>query len=118
MCFLLSFIRDALLIFDTDLSSNLRALRRFRTACERAKRTLLSAGQTSIETDSLFRGIGRVRQGTIASLSGLHLADSNGRAPFFKTSSKSCGPRLAWCAYLLLSRFSFLVVSDSPHPQI
>ncbi|KAJ7916116.1 70 kDa heat shock protein 1 [Mycena leptocephala] len=40
-----------------DLSSNLHALRRLRTACERAKRTLSSAAQTSIEIDSLFEGI-------------------------------------------------------------
>ncbi|KAJ7932094.1 heat shock protein 70 family [Mycena leptocephala] len=40
-----------------DLSSNLRALRRLRNACERAKRTLSSAAQTSIEIDSLFEGI-------------------------------------------------------------
>jgi heat shock protein 1/8 len=40
-----------------DLSSNLRALRRLRTACERAKRTLSSATQTSIEIDSLFEGV-------------------------------------------------------------
>ncbi|OAX85038.1 hsp72-like protein [Emergomyces africanus] len=41
----------------TDLSSNARALRRLRTACERAKRTLSSAAQTSIEIDSLYEGI-------------------------------------------------------------
>ena len=40
-----------------DLSSNARALRRLRTACERAKRTLSSAAQTSIEIDSLFDGV-------------------------------------------------------------
>ncbi|KAJ6550451.1 heat shock cognate 70 [Mycena vulgaris] len=40
-----------------DLSSNHRAMRRLRTACERAKRTLSSAAQTSIEIDSLFEGI-------------------------------------------------------------
>jgi L1 cell adhesion molecule like protein len=40
-----------------DLSSNPRALRRLRTACERAKRTLSSAASTSIEIDSLFEGI-------------------------------------------------------------
>src|SRR5271154_4512404 len=40
-----------------DLSSNARALRRLRTACERAKRTLSSATQTSIEIDSLFEGV-------------------------------------------------------------
>ncbi|KAF9340263.1 70-kilodalton heat shock protein, partial [Mortierella sp. AD094] len=37
-----------------DLSSNPRALRRLRTACERAKRSLSSSAQTSIEIDSLF----------------------------------------------------------------
>ncbi|KAF8522226.1 hsp71-like protein [Hysterangium stoloniferum] len=40
-----------------DLSTNARALRRLRTACERAKRTLSSAAQTSIEIDSLYEGI-------------------------------------------------------------
>jgi heat shock 70kDa protein 1/2/6/8 len=40
-----------------DLSSNARSLRRLRTACERAKRTLSSATQTTIEIDSLFEGI-------------------------------------------------------------
>ncbi|KAH9950614.1 heat shock protein 70 family [Amylocystis lapponica] len=40
-----------------DPSSNPRALRRLRTACEHAKRTLSSATQTPIEIDSLFEGI-------------------------------------------------------------
>lgn len=40
-----------------DLTSNKRALRRLRTACERAKRTLSSSTQASIEIDSLFEGI-------------------------------------------------------------
>ncbi|KAL8709835.1 MAG: hypothetical protein Q9220_005451 [cf. Caloplaca sp. 1 TL-2023] len=40
-----------------DFSSNARALRRLRTACERAKRTLSSSAQTSIEIDSLYEGI-------------------------------------------------------------
>jgi len=40
-----------------DLTSNARALRRLRTACERAKRTLSSAAQTTIEIDSLFEGV-------------------------------------------------------------
>ncbi|KAH8600288.1 heat shock protein 70 family [Bisporella sp. PMI_857] len=39
------------------LATNARALRRLRTACERAKRTLSSSAQTSIEIDSLFEGI-------------------------------------------------------------
>ncbi|KAJ3113270.1 70-kilodalton heat shock protein [Physocladia obscura] len=40
-----------------DLSANPRAMRRLRTACERAKRTLSSAAQTTIEIDSLFDGV-------------------------------------------------------------
>ncbi|KAG5519016.1 hypothetical protein PMAC_002547 [Pneumocystis sp. 'macacae'] len=40
-----------------DISGNARSLRRLRTACERAKRTLSSSTQTSIEIDSLFEGI-------------------------------------------------------------
>ncbi|KAJ7752961.1 Hsp70 protein-domain-containing protein [Mycena metata] len=40
-----------------DLSSDPRAMRRLRTACERAKRTLSTAPQTTIEIDSLFDGI-------------------------------------------------------------
>jgi L1 cell adhesion molecule like protein len=43
--------------FKKDLTGNPRALRRLRTACERAKRTLSSATQTSIEIDSLFEGV-------------------------------------------------------------
>ncbi|KAI3705141.1 hypothetical protein L1987_75374 [Smallanthus sonchifolius] len=39
-----------------DISGNPRALRRLRTACERAKRTLSSTAQTTIEIDSLFEG--------------------------------------------------------------
>ncbi|OIR58382.1 MAG: heat shock protein 70 [Amphiamblys sp. WSBS2006] len=40
-----------------DLTGSPRALRRLRTACERAKRTLSSSTQASIEIDSLFEGI-------------------------------------------------------------
>jgi len=40
-----------------DIYSNPRALRRLRTACERAKRTLSSSAQTAIEIDSLFEGV-------------------------------------------------------------
>eukprot|EP00004_Rigifila_ramosa_P003758 TRINITY_DN13_c0_g1_i3.p1 TRINITY_DN13_c0_g1~~TRINITY_DN13_c0_g1_i3.p1 ORF type:complete len:698 (-),score=205.71 TRINITY_DN13_c0_g1_i3:38-2050(-) len=40
-----------------DLAGNPRALRRLRTACERAKRTLSSSTQTTVEIDSLFEGI-------------------------------------------------------------
>mmetsp|Transcript_18137 Transcript_18137/g.45692 ORF Transcript_18137/g.45692 Transcript_18137/m.45692 type:complete len:666 (-) Transcript_18137:667-2664(-) len=43
--------------YKKDLRTSARALRRLRTACERSKRTLSSAAQTSIELDSLFEGI-------------------------------------------------------------
>jgi len=39
------------------MATNKRALRRLRTACERAKRTLSSSAQASIEIDSIFEGI-------------------------------------------------------------
>lgn len=40
-----------------DIQGNKRALRRLRTACERAKRTLSASAQANIEIDSLFEGI-------------------------------------------------------------
>ncbi|XP_052135713.1 heat shock cognate 70 kDa protein-like [Oryza glaberrima] len=40
-----------------DIESNQKALRRLRTACERAKRMLSSMAQTTIEVDSLHQGI-------------------------------------------------------------
>ncbi|KAH7983409.1 hypothetical protein HPB52_011686 [Rhipicephalus sanguineus] len=40
-----------------DLKTNARAIRRLRTACERAKRTLSSSSEASIEIDALFEGI-------------------------------------------------------------
>ena len=40
-----------------DLRSSPRALRRLRTACERAKRTLSSSSEASIEIDALFEGV-------------------------------------------------------------
>ncbi|TGO84577.1 hypothetical protein BPOR_0489g00040 [Botrytis porri] len=39
-----------------DLSNDPRALRRLRTACERAKRTLSNGASTNVEIDSLFDG--------------------------------------------------------------
>merc|ERR1712106_1024677 len=43
--------------YKKDPQDNKRALRRLRTACERAKRTLSSSTQASIEIDSLYEGI-------------------------------------------------------------
>merc|ERR1712100_500137 len=42
--------------YKKDMSSNPRAMRRLRTACERAKRNLSSSANASIEVDSLFEG--------------------------------------------------------------
>jgi heat shock protein 1/8 len=42
--------------YHKDLSGNQRAVRRLRTACERAKRTLSSSAQATLEIDSLFEG--------------------------------------------------------------
>lgn len=43
--------------YKRDLSGNVRALRRLRTACERAKRTLSSSTEASIEIDALHEGV-------------------------------------------------------------
>jgi heat shock protein 1/8 len=51
------FVQEFKRKFKKDISSNARAVRRLRTACERAKRTLSASAQTSIEIDSLFEGI-------------------------------------------------------------
>ncbi|EIM22932.1 putative heat shock protein sks2 [Wallemia mellicola CBS 633.66] len=40
-----------------DITDDARAMRRLRSACERAKRTLSSVTQTTVEVDSLFNGI-------------------------------------------------------------
>ena len=42
--------------FKVDLSGNKRSIRRLKTACERAKRTLSSSNTASIELESLFEG--------------------------------------------------------------
>ncbi|KAJ1518362.1 hypothetical protein HMI55_006246 [Coelomomyces lativittatus] len=46
-----------------DITSDKRALRRLRTACERAKRTLSTLTKATVEIDSLYQGIDY--QGTI-----------------------------------------------------
>ena len=43
--------------FKKDMKDNQRALRRLRTACERAKRTLSSTTQAHIEIEALFDGV-------------------------------------------------------------
>jgi len=40
-----------------NITGNKRALRRLRTACEKAKRTLSASAQASVDIDSLFEGI-------------------------------------------------------------
>merc|ERR1711920_651929 len=51
------FIKEFLRKHKKDISQNKRALRRLRTACERAKRTLSASAQANIEIDSLFEGV-------------------------------------------------------------
>ena len=51
------FVQEFKRKFKKDISGNPRALRRLRTACERAKRTLSSATQASLEIDSLYEGV-------------------------------------------------------------
>ncbi|XP_062904103.1 heat shock cognate 71 kDa protein-like [Mobula hypostoma] len=51
------FIEEFKRKYKKDISQNKRAVRRLRTACERAKRTLSSSTQASIEIDSLFEGV-------------------------------------------------------------
>jgi L1 cell adhesion molecule like protein len=51
------FIDEFKRIHKKDITGNKRALRRLRTACESAKRTLSSASVANIEIDSLFEGI-------------------------------------------------------------
>ncbi|XP_045625695.1 heat shock cognate 70 kDa protein [Procambarus clarkii] len=51
------FIQEFKRKYKKDPTENKRALRRLRTACERAKRTLSSSTQASVEIDSLFEGI-------------------------------------------------------------
>jgi len=50
------FVQEFKRKFHKDISNNQRALRRLRTACERAKRTLSSSTQAHIEIDSLYEG--------------------------------------------------------------
>merc|ERR1712038_334284 len=50
------FVQEFKRKYKKDITDNKRALRRLRTACERAKRTLSSTAQTSIEIDSLYDG--------------------------------------------------------------
>jgi len=43
--------------YKKDMSKNKRALRRLRTACERAKRTLSTSATANVEIDALFEGV-------------------------------------------------------------
>ncbi|XP_048515920.1 heat shock 70 kDa protein cognate 4-like isoform X2 [Athalia rosae] len=51
------FVQEFKRKYKKDLSSSKKATRRLRTACERAKRTLSSSTQASLEIDSLFEGV-------------------------------------------------------------
>ncbi|BFZ04282.1 hypothetical protein BsWGS_07321 [Bradybaena similaris] len=51
------FVQEFKRKYNKDLNTNPRAIRRLRTACERAKRTLSSSTEASVEIDSLYEGI-------------------------------------------------------------
>jgi len=51
------FVREFKRKHKKDLTSSDRSLRRLRSACERAKRTLSSSTKANIEIDSLFEGV-------------------------------------------------------------
>jgi heat shock protein 1/8 len=51
------FVQEFKRKYKKDITPNKRAVRRLRTACERAKRTLSSSTQASIEIDSLYEGV-------------------------------------------------------------
>eukprot|EP01134_Creolimax_fragrantissima_P005615 CFRG5615T1 len=51
------FVKEFLRKHKKDMSNNARSMRRLRTACEKAKRTLSSSAQANIEIDSLFEGV-------------------------------------------------------------
>ena len=51
------FIKEFLRKHKKDITHNKRAIRRLRTACERAKRTLSASAQANIEIDSLYEGV-------------------------------------------------------------
>ena len=51
------FVQEFKRKYKKDITDNARALRRLRTACERAKRVLSSSTQANIEIDSLYEGI-------------------------------------------------------------
>merc|ERR1712017_26368 len=51
------FVQEFKRKYKKDMSSNPRAMRRLRTACERAKRQLSSSATANIEIDSLYEGV-------------------------------------------------------------
>lgn len=51
------FIQEFKRKYKKDITNNVRSVRRLRTACERAKRTLSSSNTASIEVDQLYDGV-------------------------------------------------------------
>lgn len=77
------------------MTSNKRAVRRLRTACERAKRTLSSSTQASIEIDSLFDGVDfytSITRARFEEVSAMHMS--------LFTSHSFCFPFLSACSRL------------------
>ena len=75
-----------------DLSGDARAMRRLRTACERAKRTLSSSTQTSIEIDSLFEGVDFFSSITRARFEELNMDLFRGTLELVERALRDCPP--------------------------
>ena len=68
------FVKDIKITLRKDISNNPRALRRLRSSCERAKRTLSSSTQAYIEIDAIVEGVDYNTQITRAKFEQLNMA--------------------------------------------
>ncbi|PWV04597.1 putative heat shock protein 70 (hsp70) [Trypanosoma cruzi] len=85
-----------------DLTTSQRALRRLRTACERAKRTLSSAAQATIEIDALFDNVDFQATITRAASRSSAATSSEGRCSRWSVCSRTprwtSVPCTTWCS--------------------
>merc|ERR1712110_857888 len=86
------FTKEFLRKHKKDLTKNKRALRRLRTACERAKRTLSASAQASVEIDSLFEGVDFYTSITRARFEELCADLLAGQSPLLQDSTMRASP--------------------------
>lgn len=116
----------------TDISNNPRALRRLRTACEKAKRSLSSSTQATVEVDGLAEGkdfqaaITRAKfeslcdsffQRTIAPLDRLLSDAKMGKADIHEIVMVGGSSRIPRIRQLLSDYFGGKKLNDSVHPD-